>query len=185
MTKLPTALRKTIQSCGYFPDFIEATVSSSLGSEEAVDFVVHHEAIFGIDEIHRHLTVLILTPTRLIVNHTDDGELPGAPQALSTVETVPLRKILSVAVTNVVANPAAFKPGQACDEVWLTVAWNVIRRLEITPASCGDPVCDADHGYDAQDFAEDLTLRMSVAADGEENVASLSRFATSLQRVVS
>lgn len=179
--QLPSALRESIVSCGYFPEFIEATVERALGNEEVVAAVVHHEATFDRDELHRHVTVLVLTPTRLLVNHTDDGDAPGAPQALSTIETVPLRQIRSVSLTNVVSNPARYRRVKPMDEAWLSVGWGTMRRVELTPATCGDPNCDADHGYDAQDMADDLTVRMSVAADGDENVRRLVDFATALQ----
>ena len=44
----------------------------ALAEEDLIDFVVHHEPTFNRDEIHRHVTVLALTRTRLIVGHTDD-----------------------------------------------------------------------------------------------------------------
>ncbi len=178
---LPQALRDSIVACGYFPEIIESTVARSLGSEQIVAAVVHHEATFDLDELHRHATVLILTPTRLVVSHTDDAEAEGTPQALSTVETVPLRQIRSVSLTSVVSNPAHFRGGEPSDEAWLSVGWGIMRRVELQPATCGDPSCEADHGYDAQDMADDLTVRMSVAADGDENVTKLVDFATALQ----
>ena len=65
-------LRADIEACGYFPDLVEEGVLLAVGEEELLDFVVHHEPTFAHDEIHRHVTVLALTPTRLIVGHTDD-----------------------------------------------------------------------------------------------------------------
>ena len=52
---------------------------------------------------------------------------------------------------------------------------------DAAPAHCGDPECDADHGYSGTFAADDLTVRMSVAADGADNVARLVTFATALQ----
>ena len=66
------SLRLEIEACGYFPDLVEDAVTLALADEDLVDFVVHHEPTFNRDEIHRHVTVLALTPTRLIVGHTDD-----------------------------------------------------------------------------------------------------------------
>ena len=76
---------------------------------------------------------------------------------------------------------AGYRRGAVPDEVWLAVGWGAMRRVEIVPASCGDPTCEADHGYDAQNLDDDLTVRMSVAADGADNVARLVSFATALQ----
>lgn len=105
-------------------------------------------------------------------------------QALTTVETVGLRHIRSVALTQVAANPERFGRGKhGTTETWLVVNWGAVRRQEVEPASCGDPSCDADHGFSVQDLADDLTVRISAAADGEDAVANLVRFAARLQRV--
>lgn len=181
---LPRDLQDAIVASGYFPEFVSATVAAALGDETAVASVVHHEATFDRDAVGRHVTVLVLTPTRLIVGHTDDGDQPGVSQALTTVETVPLRHIRSVALTQVVAHPERYGRGrhpQHAVETWLVVGWGAVRRVEIEPASCGDPTCDADHGLTAQDMADDLTVRVSAAADGEAAVARLIAFATALQ----
>ena len=61
--------------------------------------------------------------------------------------------------------------------------WGAMRRQEVEPATCGDPNCDADHGWTVQDVADDLTVRISAAADGEAAVADLIRFGARLQRV--
>lgn len=184
MTALPSDLRDAIVGSGYFPEFVEATVAQALGDEEVVDSLVHHEATFSSTELHRHVTVLVLTPTRFIVAHTDDGEHPHVHQALTTVETVALRHIRSVALTQVAAQPERFGKGRhGTSETWLVVNWGTMRRQEAEPATCGDPNCDADHGYTVQDLADDLTVRISAAADGEAAVANLVRFAGRLQRV--
>ena len=186
-TELPRDLHGAIVTSGYFPEFVEATVAAAVGGVDVVSWVVHHEATFNRDEIHRHVTVLVLTPTRLVVGHTDDGEQPGVPQALSTVETVALRHIRSVALTQVVSNPEKFGRGRAAThataETWLVVGWGAVRRHEVEPAGCADPACDLDHGYTVADLPDDLTVRMSVAADGEASVRQLIRFGTQLQQV--
>lgn len=184
MTALPPDLRAAIVASGYFPEFVATTVEQALAGEEAVDSLVHHEATFSSTELHRHVTVLVLTPTRFIVAHTDDGEHPHMHQALTTVETVGLRHIRSVALTQVAANPERFGRGKhGTTETWPVVNWGAVRRQEVEPASCGDPSCDADHGFSVQDLADDLTVRISAAADGEDAVANLVRFAARLQRV--
>lgn len=184
MTTLPADLRAAIVTSGYFPEFVEATLSQALGDEAVVDAVVHHEATFHATELHRHVTVMVLTPTRFIVAHTDDGENPATPQALTTVETVGLRHIRSVALTQVAAHPERFGRGRdGIAETWLVVNWGAVRRQEVEPATCGDPSCDADHGWSIQDLADDLTVRMSTAADGDTAVRGMIAFAARLQAV--
>lgn len=182
--QLPAELRGAIVGSGYFPEFVEATLLQAIGDEEVSASLLHHEATFTSSELHRHVTVLVLTPTRFVVAHTDDGDAPGVTQAITTVETVPLRKIVSVGVTQVAARPETFKRGRSpLAEAWLVVNWGTARRVESEPASCGDPTCDAEHGYTATDLADDLMVRMSAAADGEDALANLVAFGSLLQRV--
>ncbi len=180
---LPKGLRADIDACGYFPDLIADAIALSLAGEPVVDHLVHHEATFSREEIQRHLSVLVLTPTRFIVGHTDEQEAPGEPnQAMTTTESVNLGALRSVALTQVVAHPERYGSRRAAvTETWLTVGWGTMRRLDLEPAHCGDPGCDADHGYSGSLAADDLTVRMSAAADGAPNVARLVAFASRLQ----
>ena len=179
-------LRVEIDATGYFPELVEDAIVMAVGEEELLDFVVHHEPTFDRDEIHRHVTVLALTPTRLIVGHTDDQ--PAEPPltgiyAASSTESVGLDKINTVVLTRVVPQPESYRVGStAVHETWLSVGWNAVRRLDLEPASCSDPQCEADHGYSGALVGDDLTVRMSAAADGPDRVARLVRFASSLQR---
>ena len=180
-------LRSEIEAAGYFPDLVEDAIVLAVGEEELVDFVVHHEPTFNHDEIHRHVTILALTPTRLIVGHTDDhpAEPPGTgTYAAASTESLALTKINTVVLTKVVAQPEAYRAGsEAVNETWLSVNWGAVRRLDLEPASCNDPECDADHGFTGALVGDDLTVRVSAAIDGAERVARLVHFATSLQRV--
>ncbi|MFT3861289.1 DUF5998 family protein [Micropruina sp.] len=180
---LPAGLRRDIDACGYFPDLIAETIALAASGEPVLHHVVHHEATFARDEIQRHLSVLVLTPTRLIVGHTDESDTPGeAGQAMSTTESVGLNRITSVALTRVVTHPEQHGSRRsATTETWLSVGWGTATRIELEPAHCGDPACDADHGYSGTIAADDLTVRMSQAADGADNVARLVSFATALQ----
>jgi hypothetical protein len=179
-------LRADIESCGYFPDLVEEGVLLAAGDEPIQSFLVHHEPTFDRDEIHRHLTVLLLTPTRLIVGHTDDhaGETGQArTSASSSTESVSIRKVNTVVLTRVVPEPETYRPGvSAVEETWLSIGWGAMRRVDLEPAGCSDPNCEADHGYTGNLVADDLTIRMSLAADGPERVGRLIRFATDLQR---
>ncbi len=182
---LPAALTEEIRGCGYFPELIAESIAQACGAEPVQGFLVHHEATFNHDEIQRHLSVLALTPTRLIVGHTDENAAPGEPaQALTTVESVPLRSVKSVSLSQVVTNPEAYGSGGAVvAEAWLTLAWGMVRRIELEPAQCGDPHCEADHGYTGDLAGDDFTVRISAAADGENKVRELISFAAALQAV--
>lgn len=180
-------LRADIDVSGYYPELVWDSVRLALDDEELLAHLVHHEATFTREEIHRHVTVLALTGTRLIVAHTDEtdasrGEEPGG--AASTTESIPLREVNVSAVTRVVGNPARFGAGGApVTEAWLTVGWGAMQRMDLEPATCADPTCEADHGFTGTVTCEDLTVRVSATADGADRVGQLVAFGTRLQRL--
>lgn len=178
-------LYQQIQDCGFFPDLVVDCVSQALGAEQPVQHLVHHEATFDGEEINRHLTVLVLTPTRLLVSHTDEDVTDSDnPNAVTSLESIPLRLLGVSALTRVVGHPAAYEQAAPQNvETWLTLSWGGVRRSQIEPAHCADPACTADHGYDAESVGEDLVVRMSQAADGPAAVAQLVSFATAVQQV--
>jgi hypothetical protein len=180
---LPPGLRAEIHACGYFPELVEDAVSLAVGPEEPVAHLVHHEATFNHDEIQRHLSVLVLTASRLIVGHTDENDNPGEPaQALTTTESVPLKEVNSVALSQVVSHPERYGSRRSTvAEAWLTISWGTMRRIDLEPAHCADPECEADHGLTGSLAGDDLTVRISAAGDGEAKVAQLVTFATALQ----
>lgn len=183
---LPASLIDEIRGCGYFPELIADAIGLACGTEPTEGFLVHHEATFNHDEIQRHLSVLVLTASRLIVGHTDENAAPGEPvQALTTTESVPLGKINSVALSQVVAHPEAYGTQRASvTETWLTLGWGMVRRIELEPAQCADPTCEADHGYSGDLAGDDFTVRISAAADGEAKVREVIGFATRLQSAI-
>jgi Family of unknown function (DUF5998) len=178
-------LRAAIERSGYYPGLVYDAVASALGSEPVTAYVVHHDAIFDPGmEVRRHMTVLALTPTRLVYSHTDEhpaDEPDGRPRAETSTEAIRFGRIASVALTRVVLDPAAYVPGATMPaEVMLTIGWNVLSHLELEPAHCGDETCEADHGYLGTITADDFSLRVSQAADGEEAVRQLLGFVRAL-----
>ena len=184
-TRLSAAgLRDAIDRSGYYPDLVADAVESALGKEQVGAYVVHHEATFDpAMEVRRHVTVLVLSPTRLLVCHTDEHppvEGVSASHASTTTEAVRLSRIQSVAVTRVVPDPASYVPGVPPTEVTLTIGWGAISHVDLEPATCGDENCEADHGYTGAITADDLSLRVSEAADGPEAVTHVLAFAKAL-----
>ena len=127
-----------------------------------------------------------MTPTRLLVGHTDDrtGEW-SEPQnhAVCSTESIGLHRITNVAVTRVVANPENYRSGDGADSGWMSIAWGSVGRIDLEPATCADPQCEADHGLTGSVVPDDLSVRMSVAADGTEDLQRLLAFANRLQQV--
>jgi hypothetical protein len=55
-----------------------------------------------------------------------------------------------------------------------------VSRVDLEPAGCDDPQCEADHGYTGVLASDDFSLRVSAAADGDDSVARLLSFAEQL-----
>jgi hypothetical protein len=89
-----------------------------------------------------------------------------------------------VVVNRMVANPASYAgrpiPAPGANEAVLTVGWGGVGRIDLEPAGCADPDCEADHGYTGVVASDDFSIRVSAAADGTDAVASLLTFAEAL-----
>lgn len=179
-------LRSALDRVGYYPAEVAAAVEDSLAGEAVVDYVVHHEPTFDREEVRRHITVLVLTATRLLVTHTDENppdDLVPEPYTSTTTEAVPVDKVGSVSVARMVASPAdrleTDRPPVVAEAV-LTLGWGAVSRVDLEPADCGDPDCVADHGYTGTLGSDDFSLRVSATADGAEAVERLLGFCRAL-----
>jgi hypothetical protein len=176
-------LRAAIERSGYYPALVAEAIEASIGAEQVLAHLVHQETTFDADEVRRHVTVLVLTPTRFVVGHTDEhgpDDTSPEPYASTSTESVRLDRIASVVVSRIVDHPARHVPGTPPREAVLTISWGAVGRIDLAPATCGDPHCDADHGYEGTLSADDLSLRVSTTADGPEAVASTLTFAAAL-----
>ena len=173
-------LRTDLERHGYYPEVVFDALATALGHESLHAYVVQHEAAFDRDELRRHMTVLALTPTRLLVSHTDEHYLDGVPHASSSTEAVRLEKVDSIVVTRVVRDPAGLTGAVSTIEVVLTIGWGAVNRIELEVAACGDPNCDADHGYTGTSSNDDFSVRVSEAADGAATVERLLDFSAEL-----
>ncbi len=174
-------LRAAIDRTGYYPEVVADGVSSAVAGERVVSYYVHHEPTFDRDEVRRHLSVAVLTPTRLVLAHTDehDGDdLLPEPYTSTSTEAIRLSTVRSVVVTRMIANPTSGPSTPA--EAVMTIGWGGVSRVDLEPAGCNDPQCDADHGYTGVLASDDFSLRVSAAADGADAVAGLLAFAESL-----
>jgi hypothetical protein len=183
MTDTAQALQRDVEKTGYYPALVMDALDTALAGEELSSYLVQHETTFDRDQLHRHMTVMALTPTRLIVSHTDEhaaDETSSVPYATASTEAVRLQKVDSVVVTRVVAQPERHQQGGALRELMLTIGWGAVSRIDLEPASCGDPNCEADHGYSGTSSNDDLTVRVSEAADGPDVVRRAAEFAAAL-----
>ena len=174
-------LKQALERTGYYPEVVTEGVETALGGEVVESFFVHHEPTFDRDEARRHLTVVVLTPTRLVLGHTDEhagDDLLPEPYTSTSTEAITLSSVRSVVVTRMVANPTRGPRPPA--EAVLTVSWGGVSRLDLEPAACSDPDCEADHGYTGMLAGDDFSLRVSAAADGQDAVPRLLAFAGAL-----
>ena len=174
-------LRSAIDRTGYYPEVVADSVVGAVAGETVVSFFVHHEPTFERDEVRRHQSVVVLTPSRLILAHTDEhagDDLLPEPYTSTSTEAVRLSAVKSVVVTRMTANPTAGP--QASAEAVMTIGWGGVSRVDLEPAGCSDPECEADHGYTGVIASDDFSLRVSAAADGDDAVGRLLAFAESL-----
>ncbi|MBN9611196.1 MAG: phosphodiesterase [Actinobacteria bacterium 69-20] len=194
----PPDLSRRIQKAGYYPDLVADTLSVALAGEEITAHLVHSETTFDMDTVRRHLSVLAITPTRLIFVHADDhadepddddplagavptgADRPAQAHAVATSEAIALRSVGPVMITHVVPDPAEYRAGSLGRDLTLTVGWGAVSRIDLEPATCGDPHCEADHGYSGSITGEDLSLRVSAEADGEQALDEAVAFARAL-----
>ncbi|HEX2705431.1 MAG TPA: DUF5998 family protein [Candidatus Lustribacter sp.] len=176
---LPKDLLSSIERAGYYPALVADVVESALAGDETVAHLVHQETTFDASSVRRHITVLALTPTRLVVAHADDfsdGE-PHEAVATATSETIPIGAVRGVMVTHVVPSPDQYVPGTLGREVTLTLGWGAVSRIDIMPGQCGDPSCDGEHGFEGTMASDDISLRVSADADGDAALAAAITFA--------
>ncbi|WP_159620775.1 DUF5998 family protein [Ruania rhizosphaerae] len=176
-------LRREIQRAGYYPALVTDVLEVALAGEEVRAFLVHPETMFDRTEVRRHITTLVLTSTRLVVAHVDDlpGDHPqGSVNAAATTEAIPLRQVRSVGLTHGVSDPAAYTQGSGGSELTIALSWGAVSRIDLEPATCPDPECEADHGFTGTSMPDDLVVRISAEAEGPHAMESAIAFATEL-----
>ena len=179
-------LRAAIEHAGYYPELVAEAVDAAVAGEPVEAFVVHQETTFDSDEVRRHITVLVLTPTRLVLGHADDhpaDPLTPAPFVTSSTEAVPL----SLGALGR-GQPGGHRPdappraARCRRRSRVTIGWGAVSRIDLEPAACSDPDCEADHGYTGTASADDIALRVSEAAEGADAVSRMLGFAAALSR---
>ncbi|MBN8882491.1 hypothetical protein EDD28_3097 [Salana multivorans] len=173
------SLAKDLRRGGYFPDLIASVLDLAIAGESVVAHLLQPETTFDQAGIRRHLTAAVLTPSRLIVAHVDDHLVDDVPTAMASTEAVPLGEIRSVVVTHGVSNPEDVGQMRRRD-LTIALGWGAVQRLDLEPAGCSDPQCEADHGFTGSATSDDLVLRVSADAEGESALLSALAFARAL-----
>lgn len=179
-------LESALQRAGFYPRLVADVVNDALDGQPCLAHLVHLETHFDRTEVHRHITVLVLTEEMLVITHVDDQQLDDAGEqmvAQVSTESVPVGQIRSVVLSYIYAQPQDYKPSDPARELTVSIAWSGGQRLEMGPASCGDPQCDSEHGYSGTVVQEDIALRISAEAEGLQAVADAKAFARALRAV--
>jgi Family of unknown function (DUF5998) len=190
MSHLPTteerSLDEDLNRAGFYPVMVADVVHDALDGREPLSHLVHLETHFDRNEVHRHITVLVLTEDMLVITHVDDQQLDDEGEqvvAQISTESVPVSQIRSVVLSYIYAQPQDYKPSDQARELTLAIAWSGGQRLDMGPAGCADPQCEADHGYTGNIVQEDIVLRVSAEADGAKAVQNAKSFARALRKV--
>ncbi|WP_253953802.1 DUF5998 family protein [Schaalia sp. 19OD2882] len=165
-----------IERIGFYPQVVQRTLRRVLGGVEPE--VVLHQLDAGFDRgsMFRHLTLIAVSRPapeaphgrsgRVLVHlHVDELEDGGASVATAIH---PLTKLKGLALSEVVPSPV---DGSAAEEVTVSLDLGGVRRTDLEPAHCDDPECAADHGYTGTTVPDDLVIRVSATADGEDSLA--------------
>lgn len=178
-------LENSLQQAGFYPRMVADVVHDALDDREPLSHLVHLETHFDRTEVHRHITVLVLTADMMVITHVDDQQLDDdGDQVVAQIstESVPVTQIRSVVLSYLYAQPQNYQPSDPVRELTLAIAWSGGQRIDMGPASCGDPQCDADHGYTGTIAQEDIVLRVSEEADGTNAVQNAKSFARALRQ---
>lgn len=178
-------LTNSLERAGFYPLMVSDVVHDALDGREPLSHFVHLETHFDRTEVHRHITVLVLTEDMMVITHVDDQQLDDEGEqvvAQISTESVPVTQIRSVVLSYMFAQPQDYKPSDPVQELTLAIAWSGGQRIDMGPASCGDPQCEADHGYTGTVAQEDIVLRVSLEADGTDAVHNAKTFARALRQ---
>jgi hypothetical protein len=172
-------LKSAIDAIGYVPELVWEVLETALAGESVEAFLVHSEPTMSAGAVGSHVTVLTLTPTRLIGAHVDD-HVPGPDgewNTAATTDAVALRAVRAVGLTHMIGSG----PAQS-RSVTLAISWGAMPRIELEPATCGDPDCEAEHGFTGSLNSDDIVIRVSEAADGRQALDDAIAFARALSR---
>lgn len=178
-------LHSALERAGFYPRLVADVVEDALDGMDPLAHLVQLETHIEHTEVHRHVTVLVLTADVMVIVHVDDQQMDDAGEqvmAQVSTETVPIGRISSVVLSFVYQQPQEYRPSDKSRELTLAISWSGGQRVDLAPAGCADPQCDADHGYTGTLQKEDVVMRVSAEADGLQAVDEARDFARALRK---
>jgi hypothetical protein len=80
----------------------------------------------------------------------------------------------------VIPAPEQHQAGGGATELTLAIGWGAVSRVDLEPAGCADPQCEADHGLTGSITPDDVVVRVSAVAEGADAVRDAVAFARRL-----
>ena len=154
-----------IERGGFYPRAVKSALRRALGGAEPLATLCQVDTGFDRGAVFRHLTIASLTERAIIQLHVD--EMEGGSVSIATA----VRRASDIpgySTMEVYADP---ENASGLTEMTIALDLGGARRLEIEAAQCEDPHCVADHGFTGTSFPDDMTFRISAAADGQDALA--------------
>ena len=130
-------------------------------------------------ELAGYYPELVLDTLRLATG--EEEILSGMVQSETTFAEAVHRHLTVLALTRGVADPA--RGGGTLTEMTIAVSWGSVRRIDMEPATCGDPDCQADHGMTGVSVPDDVVIRVAAGVEGAAALARAETFAGRLSQM--
>ena len=127
-------LAADIKHAGFYPELVLEVVDDALAGLEPDAHFVQHETHFSRNDLHRHITVMVLCGSQLVLAHLDDSHLEEDAQgtvAHVSVEAVKLSALRAVTISYGYDQPQIYRPGMSPTEV--SFRWHGPVRCVLTP----------------------------------------------------
>jgi len=141
---------------------VERALRRALGTGEPLATLCQVDTGFDRGSVFRHLTVASLTERAIVQLHVD--EMDGASATIATA-VHRVADIAGYSTMEVFTDP---ENAGGLSEMTIALDLKGARRIDVEPARCDDPNCMADHGYTGTSYPDDMTFRVSAAADGQD-----------------
>lgn len=167
-----------IERSGFYPRAVERALRRALGQVEPLATLCQVDTGFDRGSVFRHLTVVSLTHRAIVQLHVDelDGGSANIATAVHRVEDIG-----GYSTMEVFSDP---EHADGLTEMTIAMDLKGARRLDVEPARCEDPTCIADHGYTGTSYPDDVTFRISAAADGQDALDEAFDFVDHLARLM-
>ena len=167
-----------IERGGFYPKAVQRALRRALGTAEPLATLCQVDTVFDRGSVFRHLTVASLTDRAIVQLHVD--EMDGGSATIATA-VHRVGDIAGYSTMEVYTDP---ENASGLSEMTIALDLKGARRLELEPARCDDPNCMADHGLTGTSFPDDMTFRISAAADGQDALDEAMVFVDYLARLM-